>query len=115
MSHAAAEFEQLLARIAVPLVLLNGVIDSLLGQAVLQLECKHRQAVDEQHDVQRPLRLVAAVVELPGDGEAVLFESLLRFLVAGRRRAVEEVQMVRTMFDAMAQDVNGAALADLTL
>ena len=115
MSNAAAELEQLLARIAIPLVLLDGVIDGLLGQAVLQLEREYRQAVDEQRDVQRPLRLVPAVVQLPGDGEAVPLEAFLCFFVAGRWRAVEEIQMVRAMLDAMAQDVDGAALGDLAL
>ena len=44
---AAAELEELLARVAVALVLLNGVFDRLLGEAVLQLEGRDRQAVDE--------------------------------------------------------------------
>ena len=35
---AAAELEEPLARVAVALVLLDGVLDRLLGQAVLQLE-----------------------------------------------------------------------------
>ncbi len=38
MHHAAAELEQPLARVAVALVLLDGVLDRLLGEAVLQLE-----------------------------------------------------------------------------
>ncbi len=36
--HAAAELEELLTRVAVTLVLLCGVLDRLLGEAVLQLE-----------------------------------------------------------------------------
>ena len=69
--HAAAELEELLARVAVALVLLDGVLDRLLGQAVLQLEGGDRQAVDEEAEVERELRLVAAVAELAGDAEAV--------------------------------------------
>ncbi len=38
MRHAAAEFEELLTRVAVALVLLDGVFDCLLGQAVFELE-----------------------------------------------------------------------------
>ena len=53
VDHAAAEFEQLLARIAVALVLLDGVFDGLLGQAVLELERRNRQAVDEQRQIER--------------------------------------------------------------
>ena len=45
---AAPELEQHLARVAVALVLLDRVLDGLLGQAVLQLEGGDRQAVDEQ-------------------------------------------------------------------
>ena len=71
MHDAAAELEQQLPRIAVALVLLDGVLDRLLGQAVLQLERGDRQAVDEQAEVERELRLVAAVAQLPGDAEAV--------------------------------------------
>ena len=48
VDHAAAELEQPLARVAVALVLLDRVLDGLLGQAVLQLEGGDRQAVDEE-------------------------------------------------------------------
>jgi hypothetical protein len=47
----AAELEQLFARVAVALVLLDGVGDRLFRQVVLQLESGNRQAVDEQPDV----------------------------------------------------------------
>ena len=50
--HAAAELEQQLARIAVALVLLDGILDGLLGEAVLQLEGGDGQAVDEQAEVE---------------------------------------------------------------
>ena len=113
--HAAAELEQLLARVAVLLVLLDRIGHRLLGQAVLQLEGEDRQAVDEQADVERSLRVVAAVAKLADDGEAVLLEALPRLRVPGRRRAVEEVKVVRAVLDAMAQDVDGAALRDLAL
>ena len=71
MGDAPPELEQQLARVAVSLVLLDGIGDGLLGQAVLQLEGGHRQTVDEQGQVHRELRLVAAVPELSGDAEAV--------------------------------------------
>ena len=76
VDHAAAEFEQLLARIAVTLVLLDGVFDGLLGQAVLQFECRHRQAVDEQRQVEGVGGVVPAVAKLAGDGEAVQRKAL---------------------------------------
>ena len=71
VDHAAAELEQQLARVAVALVLLDGVLDGLLGQAVLQLERGDRQAVDEQRRGRVRGGLVAAVAKLAGDAEAV--------------------------------------------
>ena len=62
VGHAAAQLEQLLARVAVLPVLPDRVLDRLLGQAVLQLEGEDRQAVDEEPDVERALRMVAAVI-----------------------------------------------------
>ena len=47
VSDAAAELKQLLARVAVLLVLLDRVRRRLLGEAVLQLEGENWQAVDE--------------------------------------------------------------------
>ena len=115
VGDAAAQLEQLLPRVAVALVLLDGVVDRLLGEAVLQLEGEDRQAVDEQPDVERPLGLVAAVAQLAGDGEAVLPEALLRLRVVGRRSAVEQVEVVGPVPDAVAQHVDGPPLADLPL
>ena len=115
MGHAAPELEQPLAPVAVPAVLLNRVVRGLLGEAVLELEGEHRQAVDEQPEVQRPLRLVAAVAQLAADGEAVELEAFPGRLVAGRRRAVKQVQVVRSVLEAVAQHVDGAALGYLAL
>ena len=66
MHDAAAELEQPLARIAVAPVLLDGILDRLLGQAVLQLKGGDRQAVDEQAQVQRAARFVRAVMQVAG-------------------------------------------------
>ncbi len=71
VGHAAAELEELLARVAVLLVLPDRVVHRLLGEAVFQLEGEYRQAVDEQDHVQGKLGLVAAIAELTADGEAV--------------------------------------------
>ena len=115
VGHAAAELEQLLAGVTVLLVLPHRIANGLLGEAVLQLEREDRQAVDEEPDVERPVCLVAAVAKLPDDGEAVLLEAPLRLHVPGRRRAVEDVQVVRAVPEAVAQHVDGAALRDLAL
>ena len=115
MRQAASQLEELLAWVAVALVLLHGVVHRLLGQAVLQLEGGDRQAVDEQAQVQGKLGLVAAVAQLPGDAEAVLPIEDLGSLVPRRRRAVEQVDLVRPALDPLAQHVDAAALGDLAL
>ena len=112
---AAPELEQLLARVAILLVLQHRVVRRLLGETVLQLEREHRQPVDEQPDVQRPLRLVPAIAKLPGDGEAVLLEPFLRRRVVSRGRAVEQVQVQRPVLDPVTQHLDRAALDDLAL
>ena len=48
-------------------------------------------------------------------GEAIVLEALPGRLVAGRRRAVEQVQVVRSMLEDVAQHVDGAALEYLAL
>ena len=115
VSNAASELEQLLARSAVLLVLLDRVGRRLLGEAVFQLEGENWQAVDEQGDVEGAVRLVAAVAELPNDGETVLSKAFLRLRVSSGRRTVEQIQVVCAVIHAVAQHVDGAALGDLAL
>jgi hypothetical protein len=79
---ASAELEQFLAGISVALVLLDRVLDGLLGQAVLQLECRDRQTVDEQGQVER-VGSGFAVAQLSGHREPVLRETLGCLRVAG--------------------------------
>ena len=113
--HRAAELEELLAGVAVALVLLDGVPDRLLGETVLQLERGDRQAVDEQAEVKRPMGLVAAVAELARDREAVLGVAFSGRGVAGRRCAVEKFDVMGPVLDPLAEHVDDAALADLAL
>jgi len=115
VDQAAAELEELLPRVAVALVLLHRVGHGLLGQAVLQLEGGHRQAVDEKGQVEGQRRLVVAVAELPGDAEPVLPVQLHGLGIAGRGRAEEEVQVERPVLHAVAQHVDDAASGDLPL
>ena len=61
------------------------------------------------------LGFVAAVAQLPGNGEAVLLEESLRLRVLGRGCAVEEVEVVRSVLDAVAQHVNSAPFAYFAL
>ena len=83
MHDAPTKLEELLARIAIALILLNRVLNGLLGQAVLQLESGDRQPVDEQAQVEGALRLVPAVAELSCDAEAVRVITLAGFRVTG--------------------------------
>ena len=101
--------------VAILLILKDRVVHRLLREAVLQLEGEHRQPVDEQPDVQRPLRLVPAIAKLPGDGETVLLEPFPRLRVMSRGRAVEQVEVQRSVLDTVAQHLDRAALGDLAL
>src|SRR6266542_2787373 len=115
MDHAAAELEQLLARVAVTLVLRHCIRDRLFREAVLQFEGRERQAVDEQRDIESALGLVAAIAKLARDAETVGPILLGGLDVASGRRAVEEIEMVRAVLDPVPQHVDGAALGDLAL
>jgi hypothetical protein len=99
MIDASAKLEEQLAGIAIAFVLLDCVVDCLLGKTVLQLESGDRQAIDEEAEIERKLRLVAAILELAGDAEAVLSKALGGLLVAGRRRAVEEIEVILSVVD----------------
>ena len=113
--HAAPEPEEGLARVAVPPVLQDGVVEGLLRETVLQLEGEDGEPVDEEPDVERALGIVPAVPELASDAELVLEEAPLGRRVLGGRRAIEEVEVVGAVLDPVAQDIDGAALADLAL
>ena len=92
-----------------------GVVEGLLREPVLQLEREDGEPVDEEPDVERALGVVPAVPKLAGNAELVLEEAPLGRLVLGGGRAVEEVEVVGAVLDPVAQDVDGAALADLAL
>ena len=115
VDDAAPELKQLLARVAVAPVLLDRIVDGLLGEVVLQLEGRDRQPVDEEGQVEGQLGLVAAVPQLAGDAEAVGGVALGGRWVVGRGRAVEEVDVQGPVLDAVAQHVDRAALGDFAL
>ncbi len=98
---AAAELEEKLSWISIPFVLLHCVLNGLFGQAVLQLEGGHRQAVYEQAKVEGALSLVFAVVQLPGNAEDIGSEELCCHFISGRRSAVEKVNLGRAVMDAI--------------
>ena len=69
--EAAAELEDLLSRVAVTLVLSDGISNGLLGQTVLQFERGDWQPVDEKAEIERPLGFIEAVSELARHTEAI--------------------------------------------
>ena len=115
VSHAPPELEEPLTGITVLAILPDCVVDGLFREAVLQFEREDRETVDEERNVQRALRLVAAVAQLPGHGETVLAETLAGRVVALRGATVEQLEIVRAVADTVAQHVDGAALADFAL
>ena len=64
------ERENRLVRIAVASVLVDGILDGLAGERVLQLDRGDRDAVEAQRDVERFLRR-RGIAELAGDPDAV--------------------------------------------
>ena len=87
--HTAAELKQQLLRITIALVLLDRVLHRLFRQAVLELECRNRQPIDEQAEIERVHRLVGAVAQLPRHAKPIRRVSLFRLGVSGRRCAVK--------------------------
>src|SRR5438309_8285376 len=85
---APAELKELFARVAIANVLLNGVLDRLFGETILQFKGRDRQAVDKQPQVEGELRLIAAVTQLARDAEAIGSITLFCLFVARRRRTV---------------------------
>src|SRR5450759_2901151 len=83
VNDAASEREEWFARVTIAAILLDGIFDGLLTEAVLELEGRDGQAVDEQAEVECAPRLVAAVGELPHHAEAVAGVQLGSFRVAG--------------------------------
>jgi hypothetical protein len=113
--NAPAELEQRFPRVAIPLVLLDGVLNRLLGQAILQLKGHHGQTVDKCAQVQSPPGFIAAVVKLAGDAEAVGRVTGHGLQVFRRWRAIEQVETERAVLDAIPKDVDGPAPRDLAL
>ncbi|MCY1308780.1 hypothetical protein D9M70_588160 [compost metagenome] len=114
MRHATPQLKQQFLRAARGLVLDDGVGQGLFGQRVLQLEGQHRQAVDENHQVQLVAGIVA-VAHLPGDAEDVLAEGVRSGSVARRGQQLVEIDVYRPVAYALTQYINHSTLSDLPL
>lgn len=80
VGQAATVGEERLPRVAVALVLADGVADVLPGERVLELGGKERQAVEEEHQVEARVVLLA-VAELAHHGEEVAAVEAFELLV----------------------------------
>ena len=114
MRHAAPRLEQQLLRVARVLVLDNGIGHRLLGQRILQLEGQHRQAVDEDHQVQLIAQIVA-VAHLPGDAEDVLAEGILCGIITRRGQQPVQIDVYRPVVHTRAQHIHHSTFGDLAL
>jgi hypothetical protein len=81
MDCAAAKLKKQLFWRAIPLVLLDCIVNSLFGEPVFQLKGGNGQSVDEHGQVKGQLGFIAAVAELAGDAEDVLFKEFPGFRV----------------------------------
>ena len=109
------EGEQQLLRVAVPLVLLHGIIDSLLRDVVLQLEREHGDAIHERHKIHGIAAVARTVMHLPGDHEAVSRKQLRGPRVTCARLRVVEVHVLAEVIHTAPKDVHHPTLRDLTL
>ena len=111
--HERPPAERDVLRVPVRAVLLDRVLDVLAGQVVLQLRRRDRDAVDEQAQVERLVRL-GIERQLAGDRQpvrVVVRDQLRRD--PERRLAIGEPDLDVLIADAVPQDVDRPALIDL--
>ena len=112
MHHTPFEREQRVPRIAIFLILLNGICCRLTSEMILELNRDDRKTVDEQAKVEREFRSVNGIAKLPCHTEDILFKHLLRLLVVFRRREIEHDEIRRVGLHAVSKNINDAALRD---
>ena len=111
--HERAPPERDVLRIAVVAVLLDRVLDVLAGEVVLQLRRCDRDAVEEEAEIDRLVR-IGIERELSCDGQpvgVVVGDQLRRDAECGL--AIREADLDVLIADAVPDDVDGAALIDL--
>ena len=91
MHQAPAKLKEQFARVAVVLVLLHGIVDSLFGEAILQFKGGNWKAVDKEAEVKGELRLLLAVTELAADAEQIGGEKLRCSEIPRRGCAIEKL------------------------
>lgn len=113
VNHASFELEEEFPRIAIDLVLLDGIVGILFGELVFQFAGDDRQAVDENGQIEGEPGIVAGVHELTGNTENILIELLLRFGIVFGGGLIKEDQIPDGIeIDPFAENVDDAAFGD---
>ena len=113
VGEAARVPEERLARVAVVAVLPDSILDVLAVERALELGREDGNAVQEEHEVEALLALLAEA-ELADDGEEVGRVQALRLLVQpARRPEVREPELAAGVLDAVAQHVERPPPGDL--
>src|SRR5690349_852767 len=94
VDDAATESEQGLPRISVSFVLLYGILRRLFRQAVLELEGRNWQAVDEEGEIEGSLCLVTAVMELARNAEPICGVSRHSIKVLRRGNSIKQIHVM---------------------
>ena len=104
--HNSATGERDVGGVSVLAILLLSLLDTLSGQWVLELCCGSRDAVDQQGQVDRVVR-VRVVGELSSNRDPIGRVELLELRGEAVRRAEEcKAQLYPVVVDAVAQDVH---------
>jgi hypothetical protein len=113
VGEAPPERQERFSRIAVLIVLGDGIFDVLPVERILELGGENRDAVEKEHQVEARLRLVA-VPELPYRGEEVRRMKAPRLLVEPTRRPkVREPEFAAGVLDSLAEHVERSAVLNL--
>ena len=109
VGQAAAIRKQWLAWITVELVLLDGVLDVLSSERILEFGRKEGKAVEEEPEVQAVLVLLA-VVKLAHHGKEIALVKALQLLIEAARRAeVSQPELAPGVLDALSQHIQRSA------
>ena len=114
MYDTALEGKQQFPGIAVFFILFHSIGCRLSREMIFQLYGNDGQTVDEQAEVQCQFRRIDSIAQLSGNAENILVKQPLRLLIVFCRREIEQNQVSRIGFDAIAQHVDDTAPGDFS-
>ena len=114
MYDTALEGKQQFPGIAVFFILFHSIGCRLSREMIFQLYGNDGQTVDEQAEVQCQFRRIDSIAQLSGNAENILVKQPLRLLIVFCRREIEQNQVSRIGFNAIAQHVDNAAPGDFS-